>query len=170
MDYVLPQSQPANIQQATEVAPHPGDTPSMPRSTVVDAYGMPRDMVLPVSDRNGVMVPATATETGIPDYDPWIWALPARILDDSRPQFGPYGEPSLPGKAGSIVAEWGGQPCPVRDYQDVTAAVGMSQRQMSYHTSSGPAGVYHGGQQTAWEASTQTPVGDYWSTIILGGH
>lgn len=131
--------------------------------------GLPTDLPLPVSERNGHFVPATSTDSDLRDYDPWTWAIPARILDHSRPAIGPYGEPSGPGKAGSIVAEWGGQPSPVRDYQDVTAAVLLSQRQMSYHTSAGPAGRFYGPQQTAWEATATTPVGDYWSTIVLGG-
>lgn len=134
-----------------------------------DAYGMPDDLALPISSRNGVFVPATGKPSDILDYDPWTWAIPARILDDSRPVMGPYGEVSGPGLSGSIVAEWGGMPAPVRDYQDVTASVAYSPRQVNYHMGVGPAGRFDGPSQTAYEAGAQTPQPDYWSTIILKG-
>lgn len=131
---------------------------------------MPDDLPLPVGTYHGVFVPATAHDSDIRDYDPWTWANVAGMLDDSRPIIGPYGEVSTPGKSGSIVAEWGGMPAPVKDYQDTAAAVLLVPRQASYHTSSGPAGGYYGGQQTAWEAQAATPQPDYWSTLKLGAY
>lgn len=152
---VLPD--PYNVVQQSELIP------------VMDAWGMPDDLPLPVAESNGVFVPATAETPDIIDYDPWLWAMPAKILDHSRPVAGQYGEPSTPGKAHTIVAEWGGMPSPVRSFQDPTASVLYSPRQVNYHQSVGPAGRWEGPQQTAYEASAQTPQPDYWSTIILQG-
>lgn len=172
LDYVRRRPPVAAPMQAAMVIPDeslvrtPGEFG--PGQVTTDPWGMPDDLPLPVSSRNGVFVPATAEDSDLQDYDPWTWAIPAKILDDSRPAIGPYGEPSTPGKSGALVAEWGGMPYPLRDYQDVTAAVAYSPRQVSYHESSGPAGRFYGPQQTAWEANAQTPVGDYWSTVILG--
>ncbi len=127
---------------------------------------MPDDLPLPVAAANGVLLPATGRASDLNQYDPWTWAQPMKILDHSIPQSDVYGSPSAPGKSGQIVAEWGGMPYPVRDYQDQDQAVALLRRQVK--NVQGPAGTYYGGQQTAWEASYATPTPDYWSTLILG--
>lgn len=133
-----------------------------------DGWGMPADLPLPVAapGQNGRFLPATATPGPLRGYDPWTWAIPQKIDDASIPEIGPYGEPSAMGKGGSINADWGGMPYPVRDYQDTTQTVLLAPRLV--HDMSGPTGMFYGPQQTAWEANAVTPQTDYWSTIILG--
>lgn len=131
------------------------------------AYQMPADLPLPISPSNGVFVPATATTPDIGSYDPWTWAQPQLILDHSKPESGLYGEASTVGKAGSIVAEWGGMPQPVRDYQDQVASVAIVRRQM--YDRQGPTGQFNGPAQTAWESLYASPTPDYWSTLSLQG-
>ena len=132
-----------------------------------DAWGIPDDLPVPISEDNGVFVPATAADTDVQGYDPWTWAQPARILDHSVPALGPYGEVGTPGKSGALVAEWGGMPAPVRDFQDVSHSVVYSRRQVNYHESKGHSGTFFGPQQNIYEHTAQLPVDDYWSTITL---
>ena len=133
----------------------------------MNAWGMPADLPLPVAESNGVFVPATGKAPDIGSYDPWTWAQPQRILDHSKPESGLYGEVSTMGNSGSIVAEWGGMPKPVRDYQDQVASVALVRRQM--YDRSGPAGQFNGPAQTAWESLYASPSPDYWSTLTLQG-
>ena len=132
---------------------------------------MPDDLPLPISDNHGVFIPANAEDVshdgpeGIRGYDPWTMANLPLMADESQPETGLYGEPSY-AKAGSIVAEWGGMPVPVRDYQDHTDATLQLKRQVKLNQ--GPSGQFNGPQQTAWEASYVEPTSDYWS-VILGG-
>lgn len=135
----------------------------------MDAWGLPDDLPVPISEDNGIFVPATATDSNVGDWDPWIWADVAKMTDRSRPAVGPYLEPSSPGKAGSIVAEWGGMPLPVRAFQDVSHKVLYSPRQVNYHESKGVTGQFHGPQQNVYEQTATLPAPDYWSTIILQG-
>jgi hypothetical protein len=143
----------------------PGD---INRDTVTAPYGMPTDIPLPLDPSGGSFVPATGTDVAdLPDYDPWLSIQIEKNYDDSRPVASTYGEP-IQAKAHSLVAEWGGMPYPVRDYQDWSYSVLQVYRQQSMHNSSGPSGLYYGPQMTAWEFGAMTPQTDYWSTVILG--
>jgi len=129
---------------------------------------MPPDLPLPISPDNGCFLPATGTYPGVEPYDPWTAIQLQKDYDDSTPMADRYGSP-IYSQAHTLVAEWGGMPVPVRDYQDRSAAVLFSRRQMSYHDSSGPSGQYMGPHNTAWEFGAGTPQTDYWSTVMLGG-
>jgi hypothetical protein len=132
---------------------------------VTAAYGMPADLPLPLGPESGVFTPATGVESDIADYDPWQSIVVQKNYDWSRPLADTYGEP-IHHKAHSFVAEWGGMPYPVRDYQDMISAVLYSPRHQ--RDVSGPVGQYMGAQNTAWEYGAGNPQTDYWSTIILG--
>lgn len=166
-DYIRQRPPIASTLQSDIVSPDAGQIQQTDHVATMDAWGIPDDLPVPISEENGCFVPATAAETDIRDWDPWLAAKPAIILDHSRPAIGPYGEPSTPGKSGSIVAEWGGMPAPVKSFQDPTHSVLYSKRQVNYHESHGSAGMFLGAQQNVYEQSAEMPAHDYWSTIAL---
>ena len=88
------------------------------------------------------------------------------VLDKSVPLEDEYGAASYSSPA-SFIGEWGGQPYPVRDYQDMDYSVAYSPRKLM--NMSGPNGTFYGPQQTAWESDYTDPVVDYQSVIYLGG-
>lgn len=134
---------------------------------------MQNDVVIPIpmSENNGCFLPANAEDVstagpdGLRAFDPWTHANLAVMADKSQPETGPYGEPSQ-AKAATIVAEWGGMPNPVRDYQDQSHTVLQLRRPV--RNNQGPAGQFNGPQQTAFQAQYVAPENDYWS-VITGG-
>jgi len=136
-------------------------------------FAYPIDIPTPVDtpDRRGTTQSATAQSIsqdgpeGIRGYDPWTMANLAHMADDSKPEVTPYGEPAY-SLAGEIVSEWGGSPYPVRYFNDQAGSVLQVRRPVKDYY--GPGGQFHGPQQTAWEASYQSPTTDYWSVIIGG--
>src|SRR5215831_559312 len=140
---------------------------------MANLFAYPVDMILPVDspDRRGTFQQATETDVsqagpeGIRGYDPWTHANLALMADDSKPEITPYGEPVY-AKAGGITAEWGGSPYLVRYFTDQAGSVLLVRRPVKDYY--GPTGQFMGPQQTAWEASYQSPTTDYWSVIIGG--
>lgn len=140
---------------------------------MANLFAYPVDVITPVDpvDRRGTTQSATAQPVsqdgpeGIRGYDPWTMANLAHMADDSKPEVTPYGEPAY-SLAGEIVSEWGGSPYLVRYFADQAGSVLYVRRQAKDF--SGPTGQFYGPQQTAWEASYETPTTDYWS-VILGG-
>ena len=124
----------------------------------------------PVDVDNGTFLPGVAEplEDMVPggQWDAYTYAIPQKILDKSVPLEDEYGAASYSSPA-SFIGEWGGQPYPVRDYQDMDYSVAYSPRKLM--NMSGPNGTFYGPQQTAWESDYTDPVVDYQSVIYLGG-
>jgi hypothetical protein len=167
----VPASKPSTTDQASANPAAPADFVDNPIQSAgiptTDAWGMPGDLPLPIAESHGRFVQATRQPSQIGAYDPWTWAQIAAMVDDSKPEQDPYGGVSQGAGGGALNADWGGMPYPVRDYQDTVDAVLLVPRLI--HNNQGPTGRFYGPQQTAWEASAQTPPTDYWSTIILQG-
>jgi hypothetical protein len=125
----------------------------------------------PVDVNHGVFIPGDAQPLSEPivpmgQYDPWFYATIPQQVDDSIPIESSYGEATYSSVA-SFVAEWGGMPYPVRDYQDQIYSVLYSQRILM--DMSGGNGTFYGPQQTVWESEYVQPEIDYQSVIYLGG-
>lgn len=119
----------------------------------------------PSADK-GVLLPATSFEPeGMYAWDPWTFADVAKMVDHSMPAAGAdnYGEPFNPGRAASIVANWGEQFAPVLDYQDEVPSVAIVPR--TFPKSHGQAGQFLGAQESATEYNYEQPDTDYWSVL-----
>lgn len=134
---------------------------------------MPKDLPLPVEPYDQISnqstsqpLPVRDGPDGIFPYDPWLNANVAKMADRSQPETGGYGEPTYITQGGSITAEWGGMPSPVRGFADIDGSVLQLRRVVHRWPRNEVTGRFNGAQQTAWEYSYQEPVEDYWSVIL----